>query len=118
MLFPEASYIIAPTPSDPKGRAIPASLLVNGVATNMESFPCISEQAFRDFENSVPHLFRDGLALLGWLDAALDSSKAAQSLAITRVIRGLVLTAGVCAPPDLWLMYYLLGLHPQSETKS
>ncbi|HEY4666192.1 MAG TPA: hypothetical protein VIH26_02695 [Anaerolineales bacterium] len=85
-------------------------------------FPYISDTSFRILRDQVPHLFRQGAAVLGCL-AALEEVLARRTdfspgelesiqRAIT-VVRTVVLTAGITAPPDLWLLKHLISAHQE-----
>ena len=83
-------------------------------------FPFISDHSFRILIGEVPHLFRRGQAVLAWT-STLETSLAENSdLAeaeresirrATKVFRNVVLTAGVTAPPDLWVLRHVLSAH-------
>jgi hypothetical protein len=94
--------------------------------TNVSSagYPYISDRSFRVFIENVAHLFERGGAVLSWLNiltaelpdiaaspAAMESIQRA-----VKVLRTTVLTAGVTAPPDLWLLRQVLGTHRQIGT--
>ena len=79
--------------------------------------PYLQQAAWETFRDRVPHLLGMGqrvLDRLAHLQHAVEASGAgaeekrgvAQSCA---VIRQVVLTAAITAPPDLWLMHHVLG---------
>ncbi|MDJ0839128.1 MAG: hypothetical protein QNK37_21610 [Acidobacteriota bacterium] len=82
-------------------------------------FPYIVEESFRLFADHVPHLFADGTRILRWLgrfDSYLKSVDLTEDeqLSIKRtrkVIHNMVYTANITAPPDLWLLRQVLGVH-------
>jgi hypothetical protein len=83
-------------------------------------FPYICQSSFVTLIEEVPHLFADGLWLLDWLrdlgslTERMDdlSSEEVDSLArATKVLQAVVFTAGVTAPPDLWLLRHVLDAH-------
>ncbi|MCG8606624.1 hypothetical protein MJD09_16775, partial [bacterium] len=83
-------------------------------------YPYISDRSFRLFIQEVPHLFRDGQETLSWLrllEGNLDHLSAFSGAKITsieraiKVVRTVVLTAGITAPPDLWLLKHVLSTH-------
>lgn len=83
-------------------------------------FPYISDRSFRLLTGQVPHLFRAGQAVLDWA-SVLEETLAGQSGLATqdlesirnaaRVLRTVVFTAGVTAPPDLWVLRHVLSAH-------
>lgn len=93
-------------------------------ATNLSSagFPYISDRSFRLFVEKVPHLFNEGQLLLSWLrllekiisdfDELIEVQRESADRAI-KVIRTVVLTAGITAPPDLWLLKQVLSSHKE-----
>lgn len=82
------------------------------VSANHVGFPCITEAAFRAFQDEVPHLFRNGLHLL----CSLSLPPVANRVASADVLRHLVLNAAVCAPPDLWLLRHVLAAQARVGT--
>jgi hypothetical protein len=88
-------------------------------------FPYVSERSFRLLAEHIPHLFTNRLRLLRWLheldgelqtidkipDDDADSIKRA-----IKVVRQVVNTAGVTAPPDLWIVRQVLSAHKQLGT--
>jgi hypothetical protein len=84
--------------------------------TTSAGFPFLSRPAWETFRDGVPHLFEMGhrtLAALDRLDALLadapDREAADDALRSSRVMRQVVLTAAITAPPDLWLLRHVLG---------
>lgn len=85
-------------------------------------YPYISDESFRLFIESVPHLFQDGESILSWLGHLekavptfgevnpIESESMARAI---KVVRTMVFTAGVTAPPDLWLLRQVLSIHKQ-----
>ncbi len=93
--------------------------------TNLSSagFPYICDRSFRLFVEEVPHLFREGQLLLSWLRLLekiltdFDELSEAQRKSVERaikVIRTVVLTAGITAPPDLWLLKQVLSSYKEA----
>jgi len=83
-------------------------------------FPYISDKSFRTFTENIPHLFMDGQRILDWFDALQreveeqgDLSKETQTSVerAAKVIQTVVFTAGVTAPPDLWVLRQVLSTH-------
>ncbi len=92
--------------------------------TNVSSsgFPYISDRSFHLFIQKVPHLFRHGEAILEWLavvkrniadSKSIAADEAASINRAIQVLRTVVYTAGVTAPPDLWLVKQVLATHQQ-----
>lgn len=93
--------------------------------TSATGFPYISDKSFRIFTDKLPHLFAEGQAVLDWLEAlqkvldTLVKLSGAERVSLERSIRVLrtaVFTAGVTAPPDLWILRQVLGTHKQLGT--
>ena len=96
--------------------------------TNMSSagFPYLSDRSFRFFIEHIPHLFNKGNAILAWLQtfaATVDKdlpvlpSETRQSIErAIKVVRTIIYTAGITAPPDLWLLKQVLGVHKELGT--
>ena len=83
-------------------------------------FPFICETSFNLFIERVPHLFRDGHEILLWLRdlervlatlGPMDAEAGANLERSVKVIQNMTFTAGVTAPPDLWLMRHVLSVH-------
>jgi len=79
-------------------------------------FPIISETAFIRFIRMVPHLFRNGHNILEWLGELKpfiteieDGEQKLSMLRACKVMRNMVNTASITAPPDLWLMRQILS---------
>lgn len=78
--------------------------------------PYLAREAWERFRDSVPHLFGMGLRvhrLVEALEAAAPQEAAGPEalepfLDACRVVRQVVLTAAITAPPDLWLLRHLL----------
>lgn len=92
--------------------------------TNISSagFPYISDKSFRIFIEQVPHLFNDGARLLTWLqtlekeltgitDISYDMMQSIERA--IKVLRTVVFTAAITAPPDLWLLKQVLSTHKE-----
>jgi len=88
-------------------------------------FPYISDRSFRRFIGNVPHLFQEGQSILSWLRLletelpALKFSSKGELESVNRaikVLRTIVFTAGVTAPPDLWLLRQVLSTHKKMGT--
>jgi len=95
-------------------------IVTGKTATSSAGYPYLCQESFELFLAEVPHLFRDGLELLDWLEELerrLEDrddllSEEVDSLArACKVIRTMVFTAAVTAPPDLWLLRHVLAVH-------
>lgn len=93
-------------------------LLCSRIRSTPSGYPYLDDAIFIGFIRRVPHLFRDGLAILHWADRAEDlvsrlpEHETRTSLeGALRVLRAMVRTAAVTAPSDLWLMRQVLGEH-------
>lgn len=106
----------AATAVDPLAlRLFPALRLPTGVSS--AGRPYLQQPAWEAFRDRVPHLLGMGQRVLDAMlqiqravegsDAGADEKRAVgESCA---VIRQVVLTAAIAAPPDLWLMRHVLG---------
>lgn len=83
-------------------------------------YPYISDHSFRILIGQVPHLFGRGQAILEWISelerslGQLEHLPPAQLESIRRaieVLRTVVFTASVTAPPDLWVLRHVLSAH-------
>lgn len=81
-------------------------------------FPYLTREAWTCFRDTVPHLFAQGLQVLAVLDALSVEAKARVDLSdeerthlaqAQKVIKQVVLTASVTAPPTLWLLRQVLS---------
>jgi hypothetical protein len=102
--------------------AWPLLAVVLGGETSVSSagFPYISDSSFRLSADRIPHLFVDGTDLLGWMDdferrfedgGGLSVSQRESVGRAAKVVRNMVLTAAVTAPPDLWVLRQVLAAH-------
>ena len=93
-----------------------------GLPTSVSStgFPFISEEAFQKILADIPHLFQEGQVLLNWVrdfnkalaissDVSPDDHQHLQRS--LKVVGNMAKTAGVTAPPDLWIMRQILSVH-------
>ncbi len=108
-------------PEHPK-RHFLIRILTGKTTFSSTGFPYISQGSFRLFLEHVPHLFRDGEALLIWIRRAerrlhsrnqFSESERRQILRALQVLRNIVYSASVCSPPDLWIIKHVIGLHAQ-----
>ncbi len=105
---------------DPIVREVAA---LGGRPTRVSSagFPYLDRGGWERLRDRIPHLFAMGLRVLDALEAletalsereasgAADADAAANARRAWRVARQVTLTAGVTAPPDLWLLRHVLG---------
>jgi len=88
-----------------------AHVLAEPTGTSSKGFPFLEPSAYARFRDRVPHILAMGPRVLRALDLVvgvarrhgIDVDNAA------KVVRGCVLTAAITAPPDLWLLRYVLG---------
>jgi hypothetical protein len=80
-------------------------------------FAYLQPGAWRRFRDWVPHLLGDGPGTMDAVELVIDAAAragldeaAAKNLgAAADVVRQVVRTAAICAPPDLWLMRHVVG---------
>ncbi len=87
-------------------------------------YPYICDGCFQLFIGQVCHLFEDGETVLSWLnilekelpnfDTASDERESVNRA--IKVLRTIVFTAGITAPPDLWVLRQVLSAHKQLGT--
>ncbi|MCA9590432.1 MAG: hypothetical protein KC657_34250 [Myxococcales bacterium] len=70
-------------------------------------FPYLGPRAWQLFRDGVPHLLGFGGRVLDASARLVDAVPAAEGAA--RVVRQVVLTAAITAPPDLWLTRHVLA---------
>lgn len=97
-------------------------LLTGRTSLSSSGFPYISERSFRLFLAHVPHLFADGNSLLSWLTRVesrvektreFSQNERESFLRALQVLRTVVHSAAICAPPDLWILRHVLSVHAQ-----
>lgn len=97
-------------------------ILTGRTSLSSSGFPYISERSFRLFLTHIPHLFADGYSLLSWLskiETRADKTKEflhterESFLRAVQVLRTIIYSAAVCAPPDLWILRHVLSVHAQ-----
>ncbi len=100
-------------------------IITGETSISSAGFPYISDRSFRIFIEKIPHLFHQGQAILSWLRllegelvrTRISAQGERDSLErAIKVLRTVVLTAGVTAPPDLWLLKQVLSTHKQIQT--
>ncbi|HLK35704.1 MAG TPA: hypothetical protein VKU41_03055, partial [Polyangiaceae bacterium] len=92
-------------------------VLCERTGRSSSGFPYLEARAWEIFRDCVPHLFAFGTRVLDaaarLADAVEASSLPAEEKASVRggatVLRQVVLTAVITAPPDLWLLRHVLG---------
>jgi hypothetical protein len=101
-------------------RAELTGVLTAKTSLSTSGFPYISQSSFNMFLQGIPHLFQEGNQLLSWLtalqtaiqDAPPFSQKERSSLKKSiAVLKNIVQTAGICAPPDHWILRHVLSNH-------
>jgi hypothetical protein len=97
-------------------------ILTGRTSLSSSGFPYISERSFRLFLAHVPHLFADGNRLLSWLAKVEKCVEKTKEFSQTeresfsrslQVLRTIIYSAAVCAPPDLWILRHVLSVHSQ-----
>jgi hypothetical protein len=102
--------------SDPLAKLLVPVMAEPALVTSA-GFPYLQQGAWETFRDRVPHLLGMGQRILDALDgivAAFEKSRAsAEEKKSVRdsatVVRQVVLTASITAPPDLWLLRHVLG---------
>lgn len=103
------------SPTDDPLTAKLRALAAFPTGTTSAGFPYLSKPAWRILRDEVPVLFGAGqrvlesVALLEAEASALPEPEAQRRREAMRVVRQVVNTAGITAPPDLWLMRNILG---------
>lgn len=88
-----------------------AHVLAEPTGTSSKGFPFLEPSAYARFRERVPHILAMGPRTLHALDlvVAVARRHGIDVDAAAKVVRGCVLTAAITAPPDLWLLRYVLG---------
>lgn len=87
-------------------------ILSGSTGLSTGGYPFIGVKAYNRFLNSVPHLFLKGKELIDWIISVEQTLSArglttepfksvSQSLS---VLKNMVFSAAITAPPDLWLI--------------
>ncbi len=86
-------------------------ILTQPTGTTRSGWPFLKREAWEEFRDHVPHLFRDGLRVLRCVDAieAAEADAEGNLGRACQVARQIVRTAAITAPPDLWLLRHVLG---------
>ena len=101
---------------DPQARQL-IRILATPTGMSTSGFPYLVRSAWELFRDELPHLFGMGgraVGLVEAVEAALPGSDLGRAEAegvqrACRVVRQVVQTAAVTAPPDLWLLRLVLG---------
>jgi len=92
-------------------------VLTRPTGTTSSGFAYLQPGAWRRFRDWVPHILGDGprtldavaLVVEAAARVGLDAAAAGQLDVAADVVRQVVRTAAVCAPPDLWLVRHVVG---------
>jgi hypothetical protein len=118
--FSRAAKILADLPHPKRGYLL--QILTGRTSLSSSGFPYISERSFRSFLAHIPHLFADGKLLQSWLtqvEKRVDKTKEFSQteresfFRALQVLRTVIYSAAVCAPPDLWILRHVLSVHSQ-----
>ncbi|MFT7588881.1 MAG: hypothetical protein ACI959_001094 [Limisphaerales bacterium] len=99
-----------------------SEILKGDTGMSSAGYPYISNSSFNLFKSNVPHLFSDGqkiLELIDQIEEKLGNKPSAvwgNYKTSARVIRNIIYTAGITAPPDLWLIRQLWQTHREIGT--
>ena len=112
--------VIKELPSHSRSKEL-LNILSGETGVSSSGFPFISDDSFKQFRDNIPLLFKDGLAVLHFLNGierkltSIDCT-AEQLESIGRaikVLRTIVYTACVTSTPDLWILRQILGTHKE-----
>ncbi len=99
---------------DPTGRKL-IPILTQPTGVTRAGRPYLSRKAWEGFRDGVPHLYRFGLRILQGIEAidarleGIDEPSATGVRDACRVVRQIVNTAAITAPPNLWLLRHVLS---------
>lgn len=97
-------------------------ILSGKTSISSSGYPYISERSFQIFLERVPHLFAEGAQLFSWLEKVEGQLESSTGFGIPalrscrnalKVLKTVVQTAAVCAPPDLWILRQVLGTYAE-----
>lgn len=74
-------------------------------------FPFLPREGWLLLRDRIPHLFGHGQNLLDAVDALEQQEPDENARRALQVVRQVVFTAAIAAPPDLWLLRLVLGSH-------
>lgn len=102
--------------SHPAAREL-AWVMTRPTGTSSSGFAYLQPGAWRRFRDWVPHILGDGPGALAAIELVVDGAaragldeEAARNLGTAAdVVRQVVRTAAICAPPDLWLLRHVVG---------
>ncbi|HMG53740.1 MAG TPA: hypothetical protein VK601_09660, partial [Kofleriaceae bacterium] len=92
-------------------------VMTPSTGTTSSGFAYLQPSAWRRFRDWVPHILGDGprtmdavdLVIAAAVRAGLDEAVVRNLGAAADVVRQVVRTAAICAPPDLWLLRHVVG---------
>jgi len=100
------------TGNDPVARRL-AALCETPAGTTSAGYPFLAREAWETLRDEIAHLFGQGQRVLdacATLEAAIPAGAAGENARrVLQVVRQVVSTAAVTAPPDLWLLRNLLA---------
>jgi hypothetical protein len=95
-------------------------VLTAKTSLSTSGFPYISQGSFNMFLQGIPHLFQQGNQLLVWLgnlqtaipdgNQFLQKERSSLKKSIA-VLKNIVHSAAICAPPDHWILKHILSNH-------
>ena len=93
-----------------------AALLELPVGLSSTGYPYLHRRAWEIMRDTIPHLFAMGQRVIDAmarveraLETGADAELAERAKLIGRVVRQIVRTAAITAPPDLWLIKHVTG---------
>src|ERR1700759_652955 len=92
-------------------------VMTRPTGTTSSGFAYLQPGAWRRFRDWVPHILGDGPRTMDAVELVVDAAArarlheaAAGNLGTAAdVVRQVVRTAAICAPPDLWLLRHVVG---------
>jgi len=92
-------------------------VLTPATGTTSSGFAYLLPSAWRRFRDWVPHILASGPRAMAAVDliiaaatrAGVDEAAAERLATAGEVVRQVVRTAAICAPPDLWLLRHVVG---------
>lgn len=93
-----------------------APILASETGTSSAGYPFLGDAAYRLLRDTVPHTFAAAGDVLSTLDVMIPVARELAGpadlehvLRADRVVRTVLNTAAITAPPDLWLLRHVLG---------
>ncbi len=112
MSFAESLLAASGTGNDPVARRL-AALCETPAGTTSAGYPFLAREAWETLRDEIAHLFGQGQRVLdvcATLETVLPADPAGDNARrVLQVVRQVVATAAVTAPPDLWLLRNLLA---------